>query len=94
MLEELKADAQQVLEDLFSKGLIPFALFAGKVESIALDEYIIRFYDSRLYSLDLTWYEGESFKDVFRTAVLERVRRMSGSLTRKSAHDQRNAKAG
>ena len=86
MLEDLRAEAQQVLVDLFSEGLIPFALFAGKVEWTALDEYIILFYDSRLYSLNLTWYEDESFKDVFRTAVLQRIRRMSGSLTKKSAY--------
>jgi len=94
MLEELKAEAQQVLEALFSEGLIPFALFAGKVECIAPDEYIIRFYDSRLYSVDVSWRQDECFRDVFRITVLQRVGRMTGPLSRKPGHDQRNAKVG
>jgi hypothetical protein len=94
MLEELKAEAQQVLEDLFSEGLIPFALFAGKVECIAPDEYIIRFYDSQLYSVDVSWRQDDCFRDVFRVTVLQRVGRMTGSLSWKPGHGQRNAKAG
>ena len=93
MLEELEAEAQQVLEDLFSEGLIPFALFAGKVECIALDEYIIRFYDRRLHSVDVSWRQDESFRDVFRVTVLQRVGRITRPLSRKPDHDKRNAKA-
>jgi hypothetical protein len=94
MSEVLRAEAQQVLEDLFSEGLIPFALSAGKVECIASDEYIVRFYDHRLHSVDISWRQDECFRDVFRLIVLQRIGRMTRFLGRKPGHDKRNAKAG
>ena len=79
MLREQKAEAQQALDELFSKHLLPFKLSAREVESIGLEEHIVRFHDSRLPSVDVSWPKGECFKDVFRTAILERVKRLSGS---------------
>ena len=84
MLEKQKVEAQQALDELFSEHLLPFELTAHKLESIGSGEYIVRFHDSRLSSIDVSWVQGQSFKDVFRTAVLARVNRMSGPL-KKSA---------
>jgi len=79
MLEDQKAEAQEILDELYSKQVLLFKLSACVVESIGGDEYIVRFHDSRLNSIDVTWREGECFKDVFRTAVLERMGRMNGN---------------
>jgi hypothetical protein len=75
-------EAQQILEELFSAGVLTFKLFACRMENMGGDEYIVRFHDSRLRSIDLSWQEGESFKDVFRSAVLERMGRKHGDLTK------------
>ena len=85
MLEEQKVEAQEALDELFSEHLLPFKLSARNVESIGHEEYIVRFHDSRLSSVDISWPQGLRFKDVFRAAILERVNRMSGPLRRKSA---------
>jgi hypothetical protein len=53
-LDNLKLEAQSVLDDLWAKDLIPFQLTAHRVESLGPQEYIIRFLDSRLYSVDVT----------------------------------------
>jgi tRNA A-37 threonylcarbamoyl transferase component Bud32 len=82
MLEKQKVEAQQALDELFSEHLLPFELTAHKLESIGSGEYIVRFHDSRLTSIDVSWVQGQSFKDVVRTAVLARVGRMSGRLKR------------
>ena len=88
MLEETqKYEAQQALDELFSERLLPFKLSAHKVEAIGLQEYIIHFHNGRLNSVIVSWYPGLSFKDVCRTAVLERVR-LSGPLHRKTVHQQ------
>ena len=79
-LESLKLEAEHALDDLWSENLIPFKLSAQKVESIGANEYIVRFYDSRLHSIDVSLSEGESFEDHFKSAVLGRVSRMSGRL--------------
>ena len=76
MLEDKKAEAQQALDELFSEHLLPFKLSARRVQSIGLEEYIVRFDDSRLRSIDVSWVQGEAFKDVFRDAVLQRLGRM------------------
>ena len=93
MPDEQRDVAQKVVDELYRDYLIPFRLFPGIVMCSTPDEYTIRFYNSRLYSIDVTWHEGESFKEVFRAAVLERVDRMSGASNKKAAHDKRNAKA-
>jgi hypothetical protein len=82
MLEKQKLEAQQALDELFSEELLPFSLTAHELESIGSGEYIVRFHDSRLSSIDVSWVQGQSFKDVFRAAVLARVSRMSGPLKR------------
>lgn len=83
MLEEQRVEAQQTLDQLFSEGLLPFPLSAHKLESIGNEEYIVRFDDSRLSSVDLSWHKDQCFKDVFRAALLERVGRLSGPFQRK-----------
>ena len=81
MLEEShKPEAQKALDELFSEQLLPFKLTACAVKNVGLQEYIIRFHDSRLHSVLVSWYEGLSFKDVCRSAVLERVKAFSGPL--------------
>jgi len=85
MLEEpQKVDAQHALDELFDEHLIPFKLSARVVEAIGLQEYMIRFYDSRVNSVIVSWYEGLSFKDVCRIAVLERMKEFSRPLSRQA----------
>ena len=84
-MPEQKAEAQQTLDELFSERLLPFKLSAQRVESLGYEEYIVRFNDTRLPSVDVSWRVGQCFKDVFRTAVLERVTRLNGPLHRKTS---------
>jgi hypothetical protein len=81
-------EAQQALDELLKEQLLPFKLSAAKVVHIGLDEYVVRFYDSRLHSVDITCNEGESFKHVVREAVLGRVKRLGGPLRTRLPHDQ------
>ncbi len=74
--EVMKSEAQQTLDELFASGRIPFKLSAREVESIGMEEYIVRFHDSRLYSIDVSCERGQLFTGVFTTAVLERVARL------------------
>jgi hypothetical protein len=78
--ESHRTEAQQALDELFNERLLPFKLTAHAVEAIGLQEYIIRSRDSRLSAVFVSWYEGLSFKDVCRTAVLERMKTFSGPL--------------
>jgi hypothetical protein len=75
-LEGMKLGAQKTLDELFAESLIPFTLTARVVESIGMEEYIVRFHDSRLRSLDVSWQRGQKFNAVFRTAILDRVGRL------------------
>ena len=50
-LEVLRLEAQQTLDDLLKDELIPFELTARKIESDDSRQYVIRFYDSRLFSI-------------------------------------------
>ena len=79
MLDRQKLEAQQILDELFSEHLLPFQLTAHKFETIGAGEYIIRFHDSRLTSLDVSCPNEQGFKTTFRTAILERVGRLSAS---------------
>ena len=74
--ENIRLRAQDTLDELFTASLIPFALSACRVDSIGSAEYIVRFYDSRLHSIDISWKKTESFSDVFRASVLDRVKRL------------------
>jgi hypothetical protein len=79
-METLKLGAQAALDELFTEHLIPFELSARKIDRIGSEEYIIRFHDSRLRSIDISWGQDQSFRDVFRASVLDRVKRLSGPL--------------
>ena len=81
MLDEHKAEAQQTLDELLKEKLIPFKLNAAKLTYEA-GECIVHFYDSRLPSVAVSWKKGQSFKALFRAALLDRVSRMSGPLKR------------
>jgi hypothetical protein len=75
-IEAMKLGAQQTLDELFAANLIPFRLSARVVEAIGMEEYIVRFHDSRLYSLDVSVQRDQQFKAVFRAALLDRVARL------------------
>ncbi len=81
--DSLKLEAQQVLDELMRESLIPFKLTAGKIVSEDSLHYTVHFFDSRLRSVNLVWEAGQSFKDLFRAAVLDGVTRVSGPLYRK-----------
>lgn len=76
----LKAEAQQVLDELWQERLLPFALRLGKITQTPNDEFTIHFYDSRIRTTKVQLTEGHSFKDVFRAAVLVRVDEMNEGL--------------
>lgn len=80
-VNDLKTEAQLVLDDLWRHQLIPFELTAHRVESLGSEEYIIRFRDGPLRSVDVSWENQDSFKDVVREAVLTRVARMGSRVT-------------
>ena len=67
---------QETLDDLFSKGQLPFRLTAYDVQKLTFDEYKVPFYDSRIHSITFTLRTGASFKDIVRSAVLQRVARL------------------
>jgi hypothetical protein len=74
MLKAEKVEAQKVLDALVSENLLPFPLTAYRVDALGLQQYMIIFNDSRIGSVIVTWYEGLDFKDVCRTAILEKVK--------------------
>ena len=80
MPDKLTVEAQSLLDDLWTEELIPFQLTAHKVESLGQDEYIVRFYDTRLDSVDVSWKEPDSFENAVKVAILARVARLSGPL--------------
>lgn len=75
-IQTMKVEAQHTLEELYVADLLPFRLVAHLVESLGMEEYIVRFYDSRLNSLDLSVRSDEVFRAVFRAAILNRVARL------------------
>ena len=85
VIEDMKLGAQETLDELFTHHLIPFELSARVVDSIGQEEYIVRFHDSRLRSVDVSWREGQSFREVFRGAVLDRVSRLKGPFRHRFA---------
>ena len=78
--DSLKLEAQAVLDELLREQELPFKLEAQKVVAAGEGRYTIRFFDSRLHSITVSWEAGESFKEVVRAAVLDRVSRLSGPL--------------
>lgn len=75
----LEAEAQQVLDELWAEKLIPFPLTVGKITK-APAEYTLHFYDSRIRTARVPLTKGHSFREMVRSAVLERVAKMSGPL--------------
>jgi hypothetical protein len=76
--EKLTLEAQSVLDDLWATRRIPFQLTAHKVDSLGSEEYIIRFHDRRIKSIDVSWRRESSFKDALTVALLARVARING----------------
>ena len=87
MLKGYKAEAQQVLDELFSEKLLPFKLSAREIKSVGAAEYLVYFHDSRLHSVDVSCREDRPFKDEFRAALLGRAGRMSGRLPKKPPYE-------
>jgi len=85
MTHDSKAAAQQSVDELFNEHLLPFKLAAGRIACIGVEEYIVYFDDSRLPTVNISWCEGESFKNVVRAAVLERLHSASGPLLVKTS---------
>lgn len=75
-IEAMKLGAQQTLDKLFVERLIPFKLSAHVVDSLGREEYIVRFHDARLHSVDVSCPEGRPFEEMVRAAVLDRVSRL------------------
>ena len=75
----LEAEAQQVLDELWSEKAIPFALHVGELTK-GMAEYTIHFHDSRIRTALIPLMKRKSFRDMVREAVLARVAQMSGPL--------------
>jgi len=75
----LESEAQQVLEQLWAEKLIPFELNVGKITKHS-GHYTIHFHDSRMYTADVSLNEGQSWAEMVRVAVLDRVAKLSGPL--------------
>lgn len=83
-VEAMRVGAQQSLDELFAERLIPFALSAQVVESLGLEEYIVRFHDARLRAVDVSCPDGRSFNEMVKAAVLDRVSRLGYPKQRKT----------
>ena len=81
--DPLKLEAQTALDELMQENQLPFKLEARKVVSEDSSQYNIHFYDSRFHSITVPWEAGQSFKEVVRAAVLDRVSRLTGPLDKK-----------
>jgi hypothetical protein len=75
----IEAEAQQVLDELWSEKLIPFALNVGKITK-GPDEYTIAFHDSRIRTAYIPLTRDQSFREMVRSAVLDRVAKITGPL--------------
>jgi hypothetical protein len=75
----LEAQAQEVLDELWGKHLIPFKLNVGKLSG-ASDLYTIHFHDSRIFTAHVPLNQGQSWKVMVRSAVLARVAKLSDPL--------------
>ena len=75
----LESEAQQVLEQLWAEKLIPFELNVGKITKHP-GHYTVHFHDSRMYTADVPLNEGQSWAEMVRVAVLDRVANLSGPL--------------
>ncbi len=82
--DTLKLEAQSALDELMREHRLPFKLTAQELVSKGSSQYTLRFFDSRLHSITVTWETGLSFKEVVRAAVLDRISRLSGPLYKKN----------
>ena len=71
---------QQTLDELLRNGQLPFRLTAYDVKKLGFDEYTVPFHDSRIHSITFTLKTGASFKEVVRSAVLQRVAHLEKPL--------------
>ncbi len=71
----LESEAQQVLNELWAAKLIPFKLAVGKIAK-ASGHYILHFYDSRMHTAEVPLTEGQSWAEMVRIAVLDRVAKL------------------
>lgn len=80
MLQNQKAIAQNALDELWNEQMIPFPLTIGKITQDP-DAYTIHFHDSRIHTASVPMNRGVLFsRDLVRSAVLDRVAKMSGPL--------------
>jgi hypothetical protein len=84
-------EAQHVLDELLLEDILQFKLTAFVVESIGHEEYIVRFRDSRLPSIDVSWPLGQTFKDVFRASLMQRLERMNSGHSHKTVPNDQTA---
>jgi len=73
LLDDLKVDAQQALDELIDEGRLPFRLRARILRQEEDDFYVIYFHDSRIRSVSIRLSGDQSFKDLVRAAVLRKV---------------------
>ena len=79
----VELQAQQALDELWSKRLIPFKLIIGKITKEPSAEpinYVIHFCDSRIPTASVPFTEGDAFRHLLQAAVLALVAKMSGPL--------------
>jgi hypothetical protein len=81
-INPLRLEAQSALDELMQEGRRPFQLEARRLVSEG-SQHTIYFHDSRLRSITMTYEPGQSFKEVVRAAVLDRVSRLTGPLSKK-----------
>jgi hypothetical protein len=78
----IEGQVQAVLNEMLTEKLIPFALTVGKI-SKAENNCTIHFYDSRIRTAEVELVKGQSLAEMVRTAVMDRVAKMTGPLTAK-----------
>ena len=76
LYDTLKLEAQKVLDAARKRHLFDVKLTAVRVEWGGPNKYVFYFRDDSLPPVTVSWVEGESFRDVFRAAILDRVSRM------------------
>lgn len=75
----MEKEAQQAIDELYKKNLIPLELTARLVHPEGHGIYTIHFFDARLRSLSVFWREGQSFRDVTRDAVLKKCKDLANT---------------
>jgi hypothetical protein len=81
LLDSLTIEAQSTVDDLWADKAISFQLTVHKVESIGVESYIVTFFHSHLYSVDVYRKNHQPFREAVRVAVLNRMRNSDGPPT-------------